>query len=70
MNQLEQAIGDAAGKIWSTLDMGGSMTRTQLGKKTGLPAPLLNQGIGWLAREGKLQVIQDKKREVLELNNK
>jgi hypothetical protein len=51
---MESKIGEAAGKIWQVLSTGGSMNKTQLAKTTGLPGDLLNQGIGWLAREGKL----------------
>jgi len=67
MNQLELEIGEAAGNIWTILAAKGSMSRTQLGKAAGLSTHLLNQGIGWLAREGKLEVIKDKKKEVINL---
>ena len=49
-------IGEAAGKIWEVLE--GSeegMTITQLKNKSGLPTNLVNQGLGWLAREGKVK---------------
>ena len=52
--RMETQIGEAAGKVWHALHANGPMTRAQLGKVTGLPADLLNQAIGWLAREGKL----------------
>ncbi len=49
-------IGETAGEIWAALDENnGAMTVSQLKKKTKLPEDLLCMGIGWLAREDKLQ---------------
>jgi hypothetical protein len=51
---IENKIGTAAGTIWQKLREKGPMSRRELSKQTGLSADLANQGIGWLAREGKL----------------
>jgi hypothetical protein len=41
------------------------MGKAQLAKTTGLPSDLVNQGIGWLAREGKLIAeVQGKNQEL------
>ena len=56
---METKIGEAAGKIWKALNVADSMGKTQLAKATGLTSDLVNQGIGWLAREGKI-VCEDK----------
>jgi hypothetical protein len=49
-------IGQTAGEIWTALVEGKkAMTVSQLKKKTKLPEDLLCMGIGWLAREDKLQ---------------
>lgn len=49
-------IGETAGEIWSALvEENKAMTFNQLKKKTKLPEDLLYMGIGWLAREDKLQ---------------
>lgn len=62
---MESKIGQAAGKIWSALNANGSMGKAQLAKTTGLPSDLVNQGIGWLAREGKLIAeVQGKNQEL------
>lgn len=53
---MEKKIGEAAGKIWKALHTAGAMGKSQLSKATGLPVDALDQGIGWLAREGKLAV--------------
>ena len=48
------AIGETAGVIYQTLEKGGAKTVTALQKETGTANELLNQAIGWLAREGKI----------------
>ena len=49
-------IGETAGDIWAALvEESKAMTVSQLKKKTKLPENLLYMGIGWLAREDKLQ---------------
>jgi DNA-binding transcriptional regulator GbsR (MarR family) len=49
-------IGETAGEIWSVLvEENKAMTVSQLKKKTKLSEDLLYMGIGWLAREDKLQ---------------
>jgi predicted HTH transcriptional regulator len=53
---IDAKIGTAAGKIWEALSANGPVTQRKLRTMTGLPADLANQGIGWLAREGKLAV--------------
>lgn len=53
---MQDMIGNAAGQIWRLL----SNTKEQINiadipKKTNLPAQTAYQGLGWLAREGKVQ---------------
>lgn len=62
--QLEVEIGDAAGKIWNVLYEKGPMSRASISKATKLSTNLVNQGIGWLAREGKLATDKAKRGEV------
>jgi len=47
-------IGETAGKVWEFLNTKGPATITQI--KNGIKAPtdLVNQAIGWLAREDKI----------------
>jgi hypothetical protein len=54
MQEQYNAIGETAGKIWSSLQKNGKKTVAGLSKDTGADAALVNQAIGWLAREGKL----------------
>ena len=54
-------IGEVAGKVWMFLEQNGESNLNQL--KTGIKADpnLILQGIGWLAREGKLNLTQERK---------
>jgi len=47
-------IGITAGEIWAALNQSGNLTLAQLKKKIETSPNQLQQGIGWLAREGKL----------------
>ena len=54
--EMVKEIGQTAGEIWTALvEENKAMTVSQLEKKTELPANLLYMGIGWLAREDKMQ---------------
>jgi hypothetical protein len=52
---MHNEIGSAAGKIWHTLEGEREIVLTRLLKKTGLPSKFFYMGLGWLAREDKLQ---------------
>ena len=49
-------IGNNAGLIWNALNANGKMTETKLKKETGLASADFYAALGWLAREGKLNV--------------
>ena len=49
-------IGNNAGLVWNALNSNGKMTETKLKKETGLASPEFFAALGWLAREGKLNV--------------
>jgi hypothetical protein len=53
INKIED-FGLNAGKIWKTLDSHGTLTQTNLMKKTKLKDDELYAAIGWLARENKI----------------
>lgn len=67
MERLEQEIGDAAGKIWKNLDKKGAMSKSRIAKETKLSTNLVNQAIGWLAREGKISQEKTKRVELIKL---
>lgn len=49
-------IGNNAGLVWNALNANGKMTETKLKKETGLASAEFYTALGWLAREGKLNV--------------
>jgi len=49
-------IGLMAGRIWHELDINGSMSVSALVRRIGRPRDYIMEGIGWLAREGKISI--------------
>ena len=67
---MDEKIGQAAGKVWHVLaNAGEPVNITDLPKKTGLSAPLTYQGLGWLAREGKVEYRQQGRSTVVCLSS-
>jgi len=58
---MEHEIGDAAGQIWRWLEEKGETTVTKLRQETELSDQLLHMGLGWLAREGKIELVKDRR---------
>jgi hypothetical protein len=56
--EMEGEIGDAAGMIWQYLNEHGQTTLGKLRQGTKLSDQLLLMGVGWLAREGKVSIVQ------------
>ena len=50
-------IGNNVGLVWNALNANGKMTETKLKKETGLASAEFFAALGWLAREGKLNVV-------------
>ncbi len=58
MDEQAKKIGEAAGLLWSALEgKAEGLSVAQLKTMTGLGAELLNQAIGWLAREDKVSFL-------------
>jgi len=49
-----ESIGDVAGEVWHYLDAHGPVTLSKLARDVDAPRDLVMQGVGWLAREGKV----------------
>lgn len=64
---LVDQIGDAAGTVWHALHKDGSMSVAKLVETVELNRDLVMQAIGWLAREGKLQITETKRGRILAL---
>jgi hypothetical protein len=58
---MKVEIGQAAGNIWKILKVEGETTITRLKKKSGLPVNYFYMGLGWLAREEKLNFRRDQR---------
>jgi hypothetical protein len=58
---FNQAVGETAGKIWEALSSDGPQTVAQLKKKVNGKGDYVNYALGWLAREDKIDLVQDKK---------
>lgn len=64
---MEARIGQAAGKIWGVLNAKGPLVKTDIAKAAGLPNDVLNQGVGWLAREGKIAIEERDRKQLLKV---
>ncbi|MBN1417939.1 MAG: winged helix-turn-helix domain-containing protein [Planctomycetes bacterium] len=49
-------IGQAAGTVWTLLKEKGPMATDRIRTATKLPSAKLNMALGWLAREGKVEL--------------
>jgi hypothetical protein len=58
---MNEQIGTVAGAIWQALASNGELTLTKLKKEVGGSAPVFDWAVGWLAREDKIDLVQDKK---------
>ena len=65
---FEEKAGLLAGKIWEALNEGGQLTGKDLKKaiKTRSDKDLY-LGLGWLLREGKLNITEDEKEIIISL---
>ena len=59
--EINGQVGETAGKIWHVLNDGGPQTLAQIKKKLNGSGDLVVLGLGWLAREDKIDLSQDKK---------
>ncbi len=62
-------IGEVAGQIWHTLDERGPISLTKLVKTIDAPRDLVMQGLGWLAREDKLEIEETKRGKTISLRD-
>jgi hypothetical protein len=53
---MNNSIGEMAGKVWTALDNNGEMTIAKIKNEIKADVFTLNAAIGWLAREGKLDI--------------
>ena len=56
MEELQEQIGFAAGEIYGYLDNNGESTFSKMKKELDLKGNFADLGLGWLAREGKVEI--------------
>jgi len=49
-----ESVGRVAGQVWQFLNANGPVTLSKLAREIEAPRDLVMQGVGWLAREGKI----------------
>ena len=59
--EINSKVGEAAGQVWQVLSNEGPLTVTQLKNKLNGTSDVLNFALGWLAREDKVEITQEKK---------
>jgi hypothetical protein len=67
MNGAEAQIGETAGAVWHVLNDHGPQSLAKLVERVGGNRDVVMQGIGWLAREGKLEITETKRGKVVAL---
>ena len=58
---INNQVGETAGKVLHALSSVWPQTLAQLKKRVNGSGELLSFGLGWLAREDKIEIIPDKK---------
>ena len=60
-------IGTTAGKVWNFLADNPSTSYSKITKSLDVPRDLVIQAIGWLAREGKLSIVETNRGKLVSL---
>jgi Mn-dependent DtxR family transcriptional regulator len=64
---MKEKIGKTAGKIWDLLQEKDEIAISQFPKLLGEKAVIVNQALGWLAREDKIHYRQEGNRTLVAL---
>ena len=59
--EMNENVGVTAGKVWHMLNDFGPQTLAQLKKRLNGSGELVGFALGWLAREDKIDISQEKK---------
>jgi len=59
--EIRQLIGETAGQVWHLLSSDGPQTLPQLRRKLDGTSPFVDFAVGWLLREEKVEINQEKK---------
>jgi Winged helix-turn-helix domain (DUF2582) len=66
---MDEEIGSTAGVIWRALSNNGELSLSQLKKEVNGKTPIFDWSIGWLAREGKIAILPEKRSFRVRLNH-
>lgn len=64
----EEVFGANAGKVWGVLKKKGALSAAAIAKEAKLKASDVFGALGWLGKEGKIQIVKDKKGILYKLN--
>lgn len=67
INHDVQSIGDVSGTVWNYLHEEGPATLSRLAREIEAPRDLVMQGVGWLAREGKVEFLEGSRSKTIAL---
>jgi len=66
-NSCVDNIGLVSGVVWQVLSKNGPITMAKLVKAAGEPRDTVMQALGWLAREGKVNIVEKNRSRVVSL---
>lgn len=64
-----ESIGTVAGMVWHYLQGNGAVTLSKLARDINAPRDLVMQGVGWLAREQKVEFRKGPRSKMITLAN-
>ena len=64
---MVEQIGETAGDIWGALAEQGPLSMAKLVRAVGQPRDVVMQGLGWLAREGKVVIEEEGRSRIVSL---
>ena len=67
MNSPVQQIGESAGAVWHALNENGPLSYAKIVERVGGNRDVVMQAVGWLAREGKIEITETKRGRVVAL---
>jgi hypothetical protein len=69
MSSAVQQIGETAGAVWHALNENGSLSLAKLVDQVGGNRDVVMQAVGWLAREGKIEITETKRGRIVSLRD-
>ncbi len=61
------SIGETAGVVWQTLSEKGPLSMAKIVKAVGQPRDQVMQALGWLARENKIEIVDERRMKMVSL---